>query len=52
MDQLSPVNETSLSVDEVFFPFRFTVFVTAHTLTHLRPGPSGVTGLMDPREST
>ena len=29
-----------------FFPFRFTVFVTAHTLTHLRPGPSVVTGLM------
>jgi len=29
-----------------FFPFRFTVFVTAQTLTHLRPGPSGVTGLM------
>jgi hypothetical protein len=34
------------SVDEVFFPFRFTVFVTAHTLIHLRPGPSGVTGFL------
>jgi hypothetical protein len=36
----------SYSVGDVFFPFRFTVLVTAHTLTHLRPGPSGVTGLM------
>jgi hypothetical protein len=24
-----------------FFSFSITVFVTAHTLTHLRPGPSG-----------
>jgi hypothetical protein len=29
-----------------FFSFSITVFVTAHTLTHLRPGPSGVTGFM------
>jgi hypothetical protein len=29
-----------------FFPFSITVFVTAHILTHLRPGPSGVTGFM------
>jgi hypothetical protein len=36
----------SYSVVWVFFPFRFTVFVTVHTLTHLRPGPSGVTGFM------
>jgi hypothetical protein len=29
-----------------FFSFSITVFVTASTLTHLRPGPSGVTGFM------
>ena len=29
-----------------FFSFSITVFVTAHTLTHLHPGPSGVTGFM------
>jgi hypothetical protein len=29
-----------------FFSFSITVFVTAHTLIHLRPGPSGVTGFM------
>ena len=29
-----------------FFSFSITVFVTALTLTHLRPGPSGVTGFM------
>jgi hypothetical protein len=36
----------SYSVDEVFFPLRFTVFVTTHTLIHLHPGPSVVTGFM------
>ena len=29
-----------------FFSFSITVFVTAPTLTHLRPGPSDVTGFM------
>ena len=43
----------SYSVGEVFFPHRFTVFVTrtldtstSRHLIHLRPGPSGVTGFM------
>jgi hypothetical protein len=36
----------SCSVDEFFFPFSITVFVTEHTLTHLQPGSSGVTGFM------
>jgi hypothetical protein len=38
----------SYSVEEVFFIFLFQyiVFVTAHILIHLRPGPSGVTGFM------
>ena len=42
----TPIQPVPIPSTRFFSPFRFTVFVTEHTLTHLRPGPSGVTGLM------
>jgi hypothetical protein len=42
----SPIQSVPVPSTRFFFPFRLTVFVTAHTLTHIRPGPSGVTGFM------
>ncbi len=36
----TPIQPVPIPSTGFFFPFRFTVFVTtAHTLTHLRPGP-------------
>ena len=42
----SPIQSVPIPSTRFFFYFSITVFVTAHTLTHLRPGFSGVTGFM------